>query len=115
MLIRKLLLVATAGALLLLPLANCMAAAQNEAAMRCCVSMPCMPTQRGSACCQTTPATPGQMMPAARVSLQARTIALATHVRMPDIRLAAAAPLVAVAASQHSPPELYTLHACLLI
>ena len=55
------------------------------------------------------------MLPAARASLQAPAVATFACTRALDIAQSAPVPRVAVEAPQHSPPELYTLHASLLI
>jgi hypothetical protein len=116
MISKKLFLAWLAGALLLLPLADCLAATmQDQQAMRCCSSMPCTPAQHGSACCKAMPSAPQKMLPVARASLQTPAVGSIDGARMLEVVRFASAPRVVFEAPQHSPPELYTLHASLLI
>ncbi len=62
----------------------------------------------------SSPQTPN-MLPTARVALHAPTVATIEHIRTVEIALSAPVPPVTVDAPPHSPPELYTLHASLLI
>lgn len=55
------------------------------------------------------------MLPAAHASLHAPAVAASDYARMLDTARSVSVPLVLVEAAQHSPPELYTLHASLLI
>ena len=113
----RLFLVLAAGALLLLQFADCMSAVTPEhETMQCCGSMPCTPANHSHGCCKTMAAaqTPN-MLPAARASLTAPAVATFAYTRTLDLAPSAPVPLVTVEAQQHSPPELYTLHASLLI
>jgi hypothetical protein len=55
------------------------------------------------------------MLPVAHASFHAPPIVASDYTRTLDLAQLAPVPLVTVEAPQHSPPELYTLHASLLI
>ena len=55
------------------------------------------------------------MLPAAHSSLRVPAVATFKYTRTLDITPLAPVPLAAFEAQQHSPTELYTLHASLLI
>ena len=55
------------------------------------------------------------VLPSATVSLHAPTLAIVEFIQTLVISQALPVPHAAVEAQQHSPPELYTLHASLLI
>ena len=55
------------------------------------------------------------MLPAAHASLHAPVVVAIEYPRTLDLARSAPVPLVTIEAPQHSPPELYTLHASLLI
>jgi hypothetical protein len=55
------------------------------------------------------------MLPVAHVSLHAPTVAAVEYPRLLEFVRSTLAPPVVVEAQEHSPPELYTLHASLLI
>jgi hypothetical protein len=117
MIAKRVFLVLAAGALLLLQFADCMSAmTPDRASMKCCASMPCTPANHSHGCCKTmTSAQTPNMLPAASPSLHAPIIATVEYTRTLDIAPSAPVPAVTVEAPQHSPPELYTLHASLLI
>jgi hypothetical protein len=114
---KRIFLVLAAGALLLLQFADCMSAmTPDQESMQCCGSMPCTPANQSHDCCKAMVS--GQspnMLPAARVSLNAPAITLVETLASIDVVRLVLLPLSAVEAPQHSPPELYTLHASLLI
>ena len=114
---KKLFLVLAAGALLLLQFADCMSAmTPDQQSMECCASMPCTPANHSHGCCKTmTSAQTPNMLPTARVSLNAPTIAAVEYASTIEIARSSAVSFVAVEVQQHSPPELYTLHLSLLI
>ena len=114
---KRLFLVLAAGALLLLQFADCMSAmTPDQQSMECCASMPCTPANHSHGCCKTmTSAETPTMLPAAPVTLRAPTVAIVEFTRTLEIARALPVPHVTVEAQQHSPPELYTLHASLLI
>ena len=113
---KRLLLMFVAGVLLLLQFADCMSAmTPDQQNMKCCGSMPCTPANQSHACCKTmtSPRAP-DTLPTARASLRDPTVATFVRTQTLDIARSAPVPLIAFAA-QHSPPELYELHASLLI
>ena len=114
---KRLFLMLVAGALLLLQFSDCMSAmASDQQSMHCCGSMPCTPTNQSHDCCKTMVSvhTPN-VLPTARVSLKVPAVVAVEHTpTLETVRSAIASPL-AVGVQQHSPPELYTLHASLLI
>jgi len=55
------------------------------------------------------------MLPAASPSLHLPTVATVEYTRTLDLVRSAPVALVTIEAPQHSPPELYTLHASFLI
>lgn len=107
---------ALAAVLLLLQFADCMAAATpDETSMQCCGTMPCTPATQGHDCCKTMgSADAPNMVPAARISLDAPTI-VAEPLVTAEMGHVSRLPLALAPAQQGSPPELYTLHASLLI
>jgi len=96
---------------------DCSAMNTPEQAMQCCGSMPCPPHHGDSEdCCKTMPSAQAlNMLPAAHSSLRVPAVATFKYTRTLDITPLAPVPLAAFEAQQHSPPELYTLHASLLI
>ncbi|MGA8011296.1 MAG: hypothetical protein WB949_02610 [Candidatus Acidiferrales bacterium] len=113
----RIFLMLAAGALLLLPFADCMSAMTPEQqTMKCCGSMPCTPAHHSQGCCKetTSPQTPN-MLPARHISLHVPTVSSAEYARMLEVIRPNGAPTVTINAQQYSPPELYTLNASLLI
>jgi hypothetical protein len=115
--LKRLFLVLAAGALLLLQFADCMSAVTpDQESMKCCGSMPCTPANQSHDCCKAmVSAQSPNILPTARVSLNAPAITLVGPLASFEVVRLVPLPLVAVEAPQHSPPELYTLHASLLI
>lgn len=111
---KGLFLVLAAGALLFLQFADCMSAmTPDQESMQCCGSMPCTPANHNHDCCKAMVS--GQSLPTARVSLNApASVIVEPLVSAVMVRLVAS-PVNVFEAPQHSPPELYTLHASLLI
>jgi len=114
---KRLILVLVAVALLSPQFADCVSAmTPDHGSMKCCGSMPCTRANLSQGCCKnTTPAQTPDMVPVARVSLHEPNVATVEYPRTPEIVRAALAPALLVEAPQNSPPELYTLHASLLI
>jgi hypothetical protein len=114
---KRIFLVLAAGALLLLQFADCMSAmTPDREGMQCCSSMQCTPANQSHDCCKAMVS--GQspnMLPAARISLHAPAIILVETLAPVEMARLVLSPPGAVQAPQHSPPELYTLHASLLI
>jgi hypothetical protein len=106
-----------AGALLLLPLVDCMSAmSADEQSMQCCAAMSCTPANLSHGCCKTmsSPRTPN-VAARTQVSIHAPILTAVEYMQAPDDGRAASMPRAEVDARQQSPPELYTLHASLLI
>jgi hypothetical protein len=117
MIAKRVFLVLATGALLLFQFADCMSAMTTDhESMKCCASMPCMPANHGHDCCKAMPSTQTpNILLAARASLHVPVLVTFTYTRMPDTSRAALIPLLTIVPPQYSPPELYTLHASLLI
>jgi hypothetical protein len=117
MIAKRLFLVLAAGALLLLQFADCMSAVTpDQQSMQCCGSMHCTPANHKHDCCKTmVSAHAPNMLPAARVSLNAPAVVNIQHLATLETARPPTVRPVTVEAQQHSPPELYTLHASLLI
>lgn len=117
MLSKKLFLMLAAGALLLLQFADCMSAmTPDQQSMKCCDSMPCTPANQNHDCCKNmvSERVPN-VLPSAKVALHVPTLAIVEFTGTLEIARALPVTHVTVEAQQHSPPELYTLHASLLI
>jgi hypothetical protein len=114
---KRLFWVMAAGALFLLQFANCMSAmTPDQQSMECCASMPCTPANHSHGCCKTmTSAQTPNMLPAVSGSVHAPAVAIVEYPQTLEIARSVPVPLAAIEAQQHSPPELYTLHASLLI
>jgi hypothetical protein len=114
---KRLLFVLAAGALLLLQFGDCMSAmAQDPQAMKCCGSMPCAPANHRQDCCKNMVAPQGaSVVPAKQVSLHGPVVATIRYPLKLELVRATPSRFVAVSAPQHSPPDLYTLNASLLI
>jgi hypothetical protein len=92
------------------------AMAQEPQAMKCCGSMPCAPSNHGQDCCKNMVAPQvASVLPAKQVSLDGPVIAVIDYPLTFEIVRATPSRFVAVSAPQHSPPDLYTLNASLLI
>jgi hypothetical protein len=117
MMLKRLFLISAAGALLLLQFGDCMSAmAQDPQAMKCCGSMPCAPANHEQDCCKNMVAPQvASVLPAKQVSLHGPVLAVVKCPLKLEIVRATPSRFVAVNAPQHSPPNLYTLNASLLI
>ena len=114
---KRIFLVMLAGALLLLQFGDCISAmAQSPQEMKCCGSMPCAPANHGQDCCKNmvAPQAPG-MLPAKQASLHGPVLAVIEYPLTLEIVRATPSRFVVVSTPQHSPPDLYTLNASLLI
>jgi|SRR5579872_4871936 len=113
---KKLFLFLAVGALLLLQFADCVSAGTpNQQTMQCCASLTCTSAKQSHGCCKTMPFPQTNMVPTGRVALHAPTVATIAQARTVEIVRSAPVPPVTVEVQLHSPPELYTLHASLLI
>jgi hypothetical protein len=114
---KRMLLILMVGAVLLLQLADCMAAfSQDQHAMQCCGTSECSPANQSHGCCKTMTSTETpRMLVKARVSLDVPTVAVVEHA--PVLETATFAPLISSSfePQRYSPPELYTLHCSFLI
>ncbi|SRR6266849_4509951 len=115
--VRRLFFVLAAGAAFLLLFADCMpVATAGEQAAKCCASTPCSPATKMESCCETPLSGHApSVMVKARVSMAApipeitgRVSSLQIERYKPERPVVADVPLF-------SPPDLYTLHASLLI
>src|SRR5438309_10992691 len=104
-------------ALLGLQFADCMSATtQDQQSMQCCGSMPCDPSNQSHDCCKGMVSSQSpSVLPVAHVTLHAPMMVVTDVLASPQATLYAEASRLDFEASQHSPPELYTLHASLLI
>jgi hypothetical protein len=117
MMLKRLFLILAAGALLFLQFGDCMSAmAQDPQAMKCCGSMPCAPANHGQDCCKNMVAPQvASVLPAKQVSLHGPVVVVVKYSPKLEIVRATSSRFVGVSAPQHSPPDLYTLNASLLI
>jgi hypothetical protein len=113
----RILIVAALVALLGLQFADCASAmTQDQKSMQCCGSMPCDPSNQSHDCCKGMVSSQSpSVLPVAHVTLHIPVMVVTDVLASPQ-----ATPRVEVShldceASQHSPPELYTLHSSLLI
>jgi hypothetical protein len=104
-------------ALLGLQFADCMSAMeQDQQSMKCCGSMPCDPSNQGHDCCKGMVSSQSpSVLPVAHVTLHAPVIVVTDILDSPQAMPYPEASRLDFEAPQHSPPELYTLHASLLI
>jgi hypothetical protein len=115
MTVKKLFFVLAASSLLLLQFTDCMAATTpSQKNMKCCRSMQCTSANQIHDCCKgmISEQSPN-MLPSAHVSLNAPVVGRIELLL--SFESVASLPLDAIDAPQHAPPELYTLHASLLI
>jgi hypothetical protein len=114
---KRLFIVLAAIALLGLQFADCMSAmTQDQQSMQCCGSMPCDPSNQSHDCCKAmvSSQSPG-VLPVAHVMLHAPVMIVTDILASPAVTPYPDASQYDYEAAQHSPPELYTLHASLLI
>ena len=114
---KRLLLLLTAVALLGLQFADCLSATtQDRQSMQCCGSMPCDPSNQSHDCCKgMVSAQSPNVLPVAHVTLHAPVMVISDILASPQATPYREASRLHFEAPQHSPPELYTLHASLLI
>lgn len=105
------------GAILLLQFADCMSAMTlDQQSMQCCGSMPCEPSNQHHDCCKSIVSSQSpSVLPAAHISLHPPVIFVAAVLPSPVVPHLFEATRADLAAPQHSPPELYTLHSSFLI
>ena len=115
--IKKLLIFVAMVAMLGLQFADCMSAmTQDQQSMKCCGSMPCDPSNQSHDCCKGMVSSQSpSVLPAAHVTLHAPVIVVTDILASPRAMPCPEVSRLDFEAPQHSPPELYTLHASLLI
>lgn len=114
---RAALLALVATALLVLQGANCFVPAPaDHQAMACCRSMKCLPGEHGHQCCAAkTTSRSHTVLPQESAALRVPAHSIAAHLALPVITARAGDYSPGLGAVQHSPPDLYTLHASFLI
>jgi len=105
------------AAILLLQFADCMAAmTPDEQSMQCCGSMPCDRSNQSHDCCKSMISSQSpSIVPTAHGSLHAPILLVADVLPSRQVPQFSEATSATLAAPQHSPPELYTLHSSFLI
>ena len=114
---KRLLIFVAMVALLGLQFADCLSGmTQDQQSMQCCGSMPCDPSNQSHDCCKgMVSAQSPNVLPVAHVTLHAPVMAVTDILASPKATTYTEASRLGFEAPQHSPPELYTLHASLLI
>ncbi len=114
---KRLLIVVAMVALLGVQFADCLSAmTQDQQSMQCCGFMPCDPSNQSHDCCKgMVSAQAPNVLPVAHVTLHAPLMVVTEILASPQATPYPEASRLDFEAPQHSPPELYTLHASLLI
>ena len=114
---KRLFAVLAVVALLGLQLVDCMSAmTQDQQSMKCCGSMPCDPSNQSHDCCKRMVSSQSpNVLPVAHVTLHGPVLVVTDILASPQAMPYPEASRLDFEAPQHSPPELYTLHASLLI
>jgi hypothetical protein len=114
---KRLFVVLAVVAFLGLQFADCMSAmTQDQQSMKCCGTMPCDPSNQSHDCCKAMVSSQSpSVLPVAHVTLHAPVVVVTDILASPQAMPCAEASHLDFEAPQHSPPELYTLHASLLI
>jgi hypothetical protein len=114
---KKLFMVVALVALLGLQFADCASAmTQDQQSMKCCGSMPCEPSNQSHDCCKGMVSSQSpRVLPAAQVTLRAPAMVVTDILGSPKATPYTEVSRLDFEAPQHSPPELYTLYASLLI
>jgi len=114
---KRLFAVLAVVALLGLQFADCVSAmTQDQQSMKCCGSMPCDPSNQSHDCCKGMVSSQSpSVLPVAHVTLHAPVMVVTDILASPQVMRYPEASRLDFEAPQHSPPELYTLHASLLI
>jgi len=113
----KLLIVLALVALLGLQFADCLSAAtHDQQSMKCCGSMPCDPSMQSHDCCKgMVSAQSPNVLPVAHVTLHPPVMVATDILASPRTMTYLEVSSFEFEARPHSPPELYTLYASLLI
>ena len=114
---KRLLTVVALVALLGLQFADCMLAmTQDQQSMKCCGSMPCDPSNQSHDCCKGMVSSQSpSVLPGAQITLHAPIMVVTDILGSPQATPYPEVFPLDFEASQHSPPELYTLYSSLLI
>jgi hypothetical protein len=114
---KRLLVLLAAVALLGLQFADCLSAmTQDQQSMQCCGSMRCDPSNQSHDCCKGMVSSQSpSVLPVAHVTLHAPVMVVTDILSSPQAMPYSEVSRLDFEAPQHSPPELYTLHASLLI
>ena len=114
---KRLFVVLAVVAFLGLQFADCMSAmTQDQQSMKCCGSMPCDPSNQSHDCCKGMVSSQSpSVLPVAKVTFHAPLIVAVDSLASPLATQQIEASPLEFLAPQHSPPELYTLYASLLI
>jgi hypothetical protein len=104
-------------ALLGLQFADCMSAmTQDQQSMQCCGSMPCDPSNQSHDCCKGMVSSQSpHVLPVVHVTLHAPLMVVTDVFASPKATPRTEVSRLDFEAPQHSPPELYTLYASLLV
>jgi hypothetical protein len=100
-----------------LQFADCLSAmTHDQQSMQCCGSMPCDPSNQRHDCCKgMVSAQAPNVLPVAHVTLDAPVMIVTDILGSSQATRHSELAHLDFAAPQHSPPDLYTLHASLLI
>jgi hypothetical protein len=114
---KRLFVVLAVVAVLGLQFADCMSAmTQDQQSMQCCGSMPCDPSNQSHDCCRRMVSSQSpSILPVAHVTLHVPVMVVTDILVSPRATPYPEAFRLDFEALQHSPPDLYTLHASLLI
>jgi len=114
---KSLFLVLALGAVLALQVADCASAmTPDQQSMQCCGSMPCSPANKTHGCCKTMNSAPApSAIVKARAPVTPPAIVVVWYASMTELVRRTATPPANAEVQEYSPPELYTLHAALLI
>ena len=113
----KLHIVVAMVALLGLQFADCLSAATHDhQSMKCCGSMPCDPSMQSHECCKgMVSAQSPNVLPVAHMTLHPPVMVATDILASPQTMKYPEVSRFDFEARPHSPPELYTLYASLLI
>jgi hypothetical protein len=114
---KRLFVVLAVVAVLGLQFADCMSAmTQDQQSMQCCGSMPCDPSNQSHDCCRRMVSSQSpSILPVAHVTLHVPVMVVTDILASPWATPYPEAFRLDFEALQHSPPDLYTLHASLLV
>jgi hypothetical protein len=110
-------LVLALTALFALQFADCVSpVSDDQQTMQCCGTMPCNPTNQSHDCCKTMVSpNASSILPAQHVALQLPATEVSDQFAIPELPVVTEVFQPTFEASEHSPPELYTLYSSLLI